>query len=201
MNILLLSTANDLFWLGRYMQRAMKIQARLFIHKDIEVRQYLALLGITPPTDYPDQPEAFVLELLLPHYFEMINNNVQTIRGVIDKDAYQLFTDVTRLRQNGSLRAACFELYACRQAMNAQDGWVKIFWKLGEAVEKLDEHIRFGDCRARHFSNVASLATALPLGTAWDNLKQPAQAMVFTMDKSLFPQWVAQLDHIFEVGI
>ena len=200
MNTLLLSTANDLFWLGRYMQRSMKLQARLFIHKDTDAHHYLQLMGIEIPTEC-DDPENFIRTRKLPYYFEMINNKVQTIRGVIDKDAYQLFTDVTRLRQNGSLRAACFQLYACRQAMNAQEGWVKVFWKLGEAVEKLDEHIRFGDCSAQHFRNVAALATALPLGTVWDNLKQPSQAMVFTMDQSLFPQWLAQLDQIFEVGI
>lgn len=200
MNTLLLSTANDLFWLGRYMQRTMKMQARLAVYKDTSVRNYLDIMGIEVTPDFTSA-EQFIKKFQLPQYFEMIDDNVQTIRGVIDKDAYQLFKDVTRLRQNDGQRAACFQLHACRQAMNSQDDWIKVFWKLGEAVEKLDEHIRYGDETYEHYRKLAVLATALPSGTIWDTLKQPAQAMVFTMNKHLFPQWVAQLDKIFEVGL
>ena len=53
----------------------------------------------------------------LPENFERINDNVQTVRGVIDQDAYDLFNTVNRLRQAGSQRAACFQLQACHRAM------------------------------------------------------------------------------------
>ena len=87
MNTLLLSTANDLFWLGRYMQRSMKLQARLFIHKDTDAHHYLQLMGIEIPTEC-DDPENFIRTRKLPYYFEMINNNVYIEEFVRNSDRY-----------------------------------------------------------------------------------------------------------------
>lgn len=194
---LLLSTANDLFWLGRYMQRTGSLQSRLFLHHPANVEHYLKVIGVTPPKDTEDVKD-YLRQTTLATHFEHVNDNVQTVRGVIDQDAYELFNSVTRLRESGSLRAACFQLQACVAAMLAQEDLVSLFWRLGDAVESLDEHIRFGDKRIEHFRHLALVATELPENTAWDELKQPAQAMVFTMDIYQFQDWVNQLQALFE---
>lgn len=197
---LLLTTAGDLFWLGRYMKRTEQLYARLFSPGCVNVQAYASAMGLGPDADAGGLAER-MRGKDLPECFERVNDNVQTVRGVIDQDAYDLFNTVNRLRQSGSQRAACFQLRACHMAMQAQEPMVSLFWRLGDAVEALDEHIRFGDSAPNHFRQLALVATGLPSGTAWDGMKQPAQAMVFTMDVAQFRDWVWRLGELFEEGV
>ncbi len=197
---LLLSTAGDLFWLGRYMKRAEQLYSRLFSPNAVNTHAYLKAMGLSAEADSGNLTERMRVKDL-PECFERVNDNVQTVRGVIDQDAYDLFNTVNRLRQSGSQRAACFQLQACHMAMQAQESMVSLFWELGDAVETLDEHIRFGDSNPNHFRQLALVTTGLPSGTAWDGMKQPAQAMVFTMDVGQFRNWLTQLSDLFEDGV
>ncbi|MPV86196.1 alpha-E domain-containing protein [Ostreibacterium oceani] len=172
----------------------------------VSAETYLALMGINSQalhenTDEQTRTEHLARQLntvILPALFNHINDNVQTVRGVIDRDAYQLFNDAKSLKNDDSLRAACLQLHACCQAMRAQETTVAAFWSLGFSIEQLDEHLRINDAISAHFRQFAVAATSLPDYPAWNTLKLPAQALVFTQDHVAFTDWLTQFYHVFD---
>ena len=180
---LLLSTAHNLFWLGRYMRRTMALEQQLrqedFSFVDDEQPQLIQLIS----------------------HFEHVNDNVQAVRGVIDQDAFEMFNSIRRLRTTDNYRAACFQLYACEEAMRAQEYYLSLFWRLGDAVERIDCQLRANQITAEDYHHLAEVATELPAATTWDRLKQPAQALFFNRNAQQYYAWVGMVNSIFEDGV
>lgn len=203
MNILLMSTAYNLYWLGRYMRRTQELPARVLECGNQQRSELLRYLGwpLEPGGDDLDLLKRYLNETAMPQLFESINDNVQAVRGVIDGDAAELFNQVKRLNQADSRRAARFQLHACSAAMLQQSGDVTRFWQLGDYVEMLDTRIRLGSAESRHYRYLADVVTSLPANTGWDRIKQQSQALVYTTDKRQFYGWHERLTQLFEEGV
>ncbi len=198
---LLLSAAYNLYWLGRYMRRTQELPKKILDSQPGERTALLNYLG-WPSEDTGDAAvRHYLYSRALPESFDHINDNVQAVRAVIDADASELFNQVRRLHQGGSPRAAVFQLSACSAVMQEQNNLVTRFWQLGDYVEMLDQRIRSGDAESRHYRYLAQVVTLLPDGTAWDQIKQQIQAMVFTTDSSQFYVWHDRLTQLFEDGV
>lgn len=198
---LLLSTAYNLYWLGRYMRRTQELlQTATKIASPMR-QQVLAAAGVVLDETEDDKLLAHLAETALPEHFHRINDNVQDVRAVIDADASELFNQVRRLHQAGSARAAVFQLSACAAVMLEQRPLVTQFWQLGDYVEMLDQRIRLGSAESRHYRYLAQVVTNLPQGTEWDRIKQQIQALVFTTQDSEFYDWRQRLDQLFEDGV
>ncbi|MDO5288123.1 MAG: alpha-E domain-containing protein [Pseudomonadota bacterium] len=198
---LLLSTAYNLYWLGRYMRRTQELLRTATQIAPPQRQQVLAAVGVVLDDMGDDKVLAHLAETALPDLFHRINDNVQAVRAVIDADASELFNQVRRLYQAGSPRAAVFQLSACAAVMLEQRPLITQFWQLGDYVEMLDQRIRLGSAESRHYRYLAQVVTQLPPGTGWDRIKQQIQALVFTTQHSEFHDWRQRLDQLFEDGV
>ncbi len=199
--ILLLSTANNLYWLGRYMRRTQELPPRVIHCPQEERAELIKYLGW--PLEQTDDARMrdYLDKTAMPALFEQVNDNVQAVKGVIDGDAAELFNQMRRLHQAASPRAACFQVYACSAVMLKQNEYVTLFWQLGDYIEMLHNRIRLKQVESRHYRYLADVVTRLPVGTEWDHIKQEVQAMVYTVDSNQFYQWHNKLTQLFEDGV
>ncbi|ETD72353.1 hypothetical protein V757_04755 [Pelistega indica] len=198
---LLLSTAYNLYWLGRYMRRTQELLQTALKTKPQKRAEMLAVIGYSLENLDDKSVFNFLVEEAFPEHFERIHANVQAVRAVIDADASDLFNHVRRLYQSGSPRAAVFQLAACDAVMLEQHILVTQFWQLGDYVEMLDQRIRQNKVESRDYRYLAQVVTNLPDGTGWDKIKQQIQALVFTTKDSEFYEWLKRLDQLFEDGV
>ena len=84
MNILLMSTAYNLYWLGRYMRRTQELPARVLECGSQQRTELLRYLGWPSVPNNDDSLKRYLNETAMPQLFESINDNVQAARGVID---------------------------------------------------------------------------------------------------------------------
>ena len=61
--------------------------------------------------------------------------------------------------------------------------------------------MRSGRAESRHYRYLADVVTRLPADTAWDPIKQPLQAMVYTTHAGQFYRWRDTLTQLFEDGV
>ena len=182
--ILLLSTANNLVWLGRYSERLHYYDGvmKKIIRKEITNNELQAVvnnlgIGATESCQHSAYSESCKLSVLqdlecdlIPNIIEAIETNVQEVKGVIGKDTAELYNLIKRLASAGTYRAATLQLQACNAAMEQENDTVSYFWQLGRQFEALERSVLLG----QDFSDVCTkfkhCLNDLPQNTRWREL-------------------------------
>lgn len=186
--ILLLSTASQLIWLGRYSERlyyydsVMKQLVKGDLKKS-QVKHLINHLGFS--ADLEESVKAMSTQMLceleqqiIPNIVESIETNVQEAKGVIGKDTAELYNLIKRLSSAGTYRAATLQLHACNAAMKQEHPTVACFWQLGRHFEKLERAVLLQEDSMEVSLAFKHWINELPENTRWRELTRLTNQMI-----------------------
>ena len=203
--ILLLSTASNLVWLGRYSERLRHYEELIegLVNSrfdEDDVRQIVWQLGLSiEPTH-----EALFAELggnKVPDTIAHIETNVQDVKGVIGKDTAELYNLIKRLANTGTYRAASLQLNACNAAMEQESEIVKRFWELGRHFEALSRTIMMQEAWLSEAQQLKDCVQQLPENTRWRDLERLTNQLLKSQNVQDFAQLSDEFQSILQQGV
>lgn len=202
--ILLLSTASNLVWLGRYSERLYQYDALVnkLIKNQLSTEQVSHIarcLGFGEQT--AQSLLLYIEEVKIPEIVSAIETNVQEVKGVIGTDTAELYNLIKRLASAGTYRAATLQLQACNAAMKQENAIVTQFWQLGRHFERLDRTILMHED-----SQDASLAfkewvKKLPENTRWRDLMRLTNQIINSRNPNDYYLLNQEFNQILRQGV
>lgn len=195
--ILLLSTASNLVWLGRYSERLRHYERILTdLNNDTltqtDISNVVRCLGLSAKED-ANYLLNFLTDQKIPETIGFIEQNVQDVKGVIGKDTAELYNLIKRLANTGAYRAASLQLYACNAAMQQENPIVVTFWQLGQCFEAVDRAILMHQPGGDSVQKLKDIVNKLPENTRWRELDR----LLNQFSKSNNPQDFYHLSQAF----
>ena len=195
--ILLLSTASNLVWLGRYSERLRHYERILTdLNNDTltqtDISNVVRCLGLSANED-ANYLLNFLTDQKIPETIGFIEQNVQDVKGVIGKDTAELYNLIKRLANTGAYRAASLQLYACNAAMQQENPIVVTFWQLGQCFEAVDRAILMHQPGGDSVQKLKDIVNKLPENTRWRELDR----LLNQFSKSNNPQDFYHLSQAF----
>lgn len=203
--ILLLSTASNLVWLGRYSERLRhyeRILTDLSEHKlsQAEIGNIVQCLGL-PSNQDADDLLTYLTHQKIPETIGFIEQNVQDVKGVIGKDTAELYNLIKRLANAGAYRAASLQLYACNAAMQQENPIVVTFWQLGHSFEALDRNILMNQPGGDRVQALQQIVYKLPENTRWRELDRLLNQFSKSNNPQDFYHFAQAFNKILQQGV
>lgn len=198
--ILLLSTASNLYWLGRYVIRVDGLCRLLPFQDDQEAIRFahaFALPAWNAETLNqllldPDQPAS------IPANLSVIRENVQSVRGVISQQVFESLNILTNPKP-AFKNKVCELISECCQIVNDEEETVRLFWQLGQCIEQIDSALRMKRSPEMAIQDLRTVIEMLsPIG--WQNLEQPWVALQQNQDIDSLYTFCDQMQALFEEG-
>lgn len=165
--ILPLSTAFNLYWLGRYCLRLEKLTKVLPFSHDADAQAYAFGCGLGIHT--ADSLNKLFMDgehfASLPATIAMIKQNIQAVRGVLSARSFESFYT---LDAAAPIRAIKASLAVCAQALAGERALVQQFYRLGMCIEEMDVHLRFAKLTSSDTAQIKAALSALP--ASWSAL-------------------------------
>ena len=192
--ILTLSSANELFWLGRYLVRADQLSQLIPFESDESALRYahafcLSAWNAQTLNELLLDP---VHSPSLPANIEAIWQNILSVRGVLSEEAFIQLYSLSNLTGEDKAEIA-EEIAACRVILAQEADPVVAFWQLGEAMEQLDMAIRLETATDRAIQQLGQaivhpeLSSWGLVGTEWESLRhQPSAPALYAFADRLF---------------
>lgn len=141
--ILSLSTAHYLFWLGRYMRRNQLLML-VYPFADDASAQTFARAFMFKQTRAADLNAYLAHDSLsgsIAANFAQIQDNVQSVRGVLDRQTFEAFNQLWRQRSDAAIDKAA-RLQHAQDCMAHLPTHVQLYWQLGDCVERIEAALR-----------------------------------------------------------
>ncbi|MEC7119702.1 MAG: alpha-E domain-containing protein [Pseudomonadota bacterium] len=182
--ILTLSAASSLYWLGRYMVRVEGLCRLEPFQDDAHAVAYANAFSL------PAWNVETLSQLLrdpnhlgsLPNNLAVIQDNVQSVRGILGREVFEAFNALWRQRGQSDA-CICDLLHQASQHMQALDLFTQVFWSLGRAVESVDMALRLGEPAQPAAQQVLQVAQRLP-DPEWQSILECAEQLAISPDTS-----------------
>ncbi len=197
--ILSLSTATHLYWLGRYMVRVEGICQLAPFQNDQKAMQFAHAFclpawnveSLERLLHDPVQPSS------LPSNLAVIQENAQSVRGVISQATFEALNTLWRMRDHPEV-STCQLLAQAKAAFAHEQGLVQTFWSLGQAIEAVDMSLRLEDSPQPALAILKTVQPCLP--ETWQRPKRLIDSVLSYPSASSFYSLTDGLSEMFAEG-
>lgn len=197
--ILLSRNAQNIYWVGRYLNRIQYLCNEFPFQNDQTAIEYAHAFCLSA------FDACSLNELVLNHdqaisfhqQFQCIKNNIQDLRGILSAKTYaELKNMIHTADQNAGY--ICTVVDECSEVLETENEEIFLFYSLGQSIENLDRQIRLNqDIQASvdalgHLIEMLKAKGCESLDEAWQQLKQQPNSQSFY-------QLNDQLQYLFEV--
>lgn len=198
--ILLLSTASNLYWLGRYMIRIDGLCRLLPFTDDQEAVQFSHAFSLPAWNAETlnhllhdeNQPASITANL------HAVRENMQCVRGVISQELFELLNLLTHPKQKVRHKV-CELISGCCEAVFDEEDTVRLFWQLGQCIEQIDSALRLKRSPDMAIQDLRTVVEMLsPIG--WTSLEAPWLELQQKQDITALYSFCDQMQALFEEG-
>jgi uncharacterized alpha-E superfamily protein len=198
--ILVLSTASNLYWLGRYMIRVDGLCRMLPFSDDNEAISFARAMAL-PAWDASslnrllhDPTQAASIYSIL----QYIRENTQSVRGVISQQLFELLNILTNPK-HASIGYVCNMVSECLVQIVEEDETIHLFWQLGQCIEQIDMAIRLKHSAVLAIEDLRNVVEMLsPMG--WSQLEEAWEHLQQQQSLSSLYQFCDFMQELFEDG-
>jgi len=198
--ILPLSTAANLYWLGRYLVRVDGLCHLLPFTDDIEAQTFAHAFSL--PAWNAETLNALIHDPnqagSLPANLDAVKQNIQSVRGVLSAASFEAFHALCAHKQPAFTDLTDM-LTSCRASLKHESPMVQLFLNMGESLERIDISLRMIKDPARDIRAFSEVLDLLPIG--WQRLKEPIVLLNQRYDRIAFYDLSDRIQELFRKGV
>jgi hypothetical protein len=198
--ILPLSTAANLYWLGRYLVRVDGLSHLLPFVDDLDAQTFAHAFNL--PAWNAETLNALIHDPSqsgsLPANLDAVKQNIQSVRGVLSAVSFEAFHALCA-HQQPVFSNMTDMLANCRSSLKQETPIVQLFLKLGESMERIDINLRMIKDPAQDIREFSEVLDLLPIG--WQRLKEPIMLLNQRYDRIAFYDLSDRIHELFRKGV
>jgi uncharacterized alpha-E superfamily protein len=198
--ILPLSTAANLYWLGRYLVRVDGLCNLLPFTDDLEAQTFAHAFNL--PAWNAETLNALIHDPSqsgsLPANLDAVKQNIQSVRGVLSATSFEAFHALCAHQKSAFTNMADM-LASCRSSLKHESPMVQLFLNMGESLERIDISLRMIKDPARDIREFSEVLDLLPIG--WQRLKEPIMLLNKRYDRIAFYDLSDRIQELFRKGV
>lgn len=198
--ILPLSTAANLYWLGRYLVRVDGLCHLLPFNDDLEAQSFAHAFNL--PAWNAETLNALIHDPhqagSLPANLDAVKQNIQAVRGVLSAQTFEALHSLC-CSVGATVEDMKEMLRESRAAQKQESTMVQLFLRMGQSVERVDINLRLIRDPAKDIKALGEVLDLLPIG--WQRLKEPIMLLNKRYDRVAFYDLSDRIHELFRNGV